>query len=189
MTNNQETIIHCFEPDMRAFSILKKQRGVIANNIALADKPGTKMLYLSDKSEHNSFLHTKENSSGIQNIAITTLDDYCQENSIHHIDFIKIDVEGYEFFVLKGALRMFREGAIDFVQFEFSGTTAQAGIFLKSFIDFFVGYSYSLYRIKPLSIEKIDYYPDQERFTLTNYLAIKNGLSINHLTITKSFYH
>jgi FkbM family methyltransferase len=35
-------------------------------------------------------------------IEIVTIDDFCREHSISYIDFIKIDVEGFEYFVLLG---------------------------------------------------------------------------------------
>lgn len=187
--HNPEVIIHCFEPDMRAFLILKKKSGLLTYNIALGNKSGIQALHLSNKWEHNSFLNTEENNTNSQNVIVSTLDEHCRKNSIHHIDFMKIDVEGYEFFVLEGGREMFKRKSIDFVQFEFSGTTVYSRTFLKDFMDFFHSYGYSLYRIKPLSIEKVMYYPDQERFTLTNYLAVKDGVSVDHLTITKPFYH
>lgn len=36
-----------------------------------------------------------------ENIHLRTVDDFSKENNIEHIDFMKIDVEGYEYFVLK----------------------------------------------------------------------------------------
>ncbi len=177
--NNPATVIHCFEPDARAFSLIEKKEGLIARNIALGDKPGTLALHLHLKSEHNSFLNTGDSSSKTQNVTVSTLDDYCQKNSITHIDFMKIDVEGWEYLVLQGGRKMFEKGAVDYVQFEFSGASRQARTFLKDFIDFFDTYHYDVYRIKPSSIEKVIYNPAKERFTLTNYLAIKSGIIIS----------
>jgi FkbM family methyltransferase len=187
--NNPVAIVHCFEPDPRAFLILKEKNGLLVYNTALGNKSGAQALHLSDKSEHSSFVNTEKNSRDSQIVTMSTLDEHCQKNSIHHIDFMKIDVEGYEFFVLEGARELFKNRAIDVVQFEFSGATVYSKTFLKDFIDFFASYGYSLYRVKPLCLEKVIYYPDQERFTLTNYLAVKDGLPLDHLTITESFYH
>ena len=35
--------------------------------------------------------------------SVVTLDEFCRENNIQHLDLMKIDVEGYEYKVLKGA--------------------------------------------------------------------------------------
>jgi FkbM family methyltransferase len=39
----------------------------------------------------------------MMDIEITTLDIFVQKHSIQHIDYLKIDTEGYEINVLKGA--------------------------------------------------------------------------------------
>jgi FkbM family methyltransferase len=40
-----------------------------------------------------------------ETVKLSTLDDYCEKNSIDRIDFLKMDVEGHELKVLKGAER------------------------------------------------------------------------------------
>ncbi len=36
-------------------------------------------------------------------VAITTLDDYCRSTDVSRIDLLKIDTQGYELEVLRGA--------------------------------------------------------------------------------------
>src|SRR3989344_5946615 len=184
---NEDVSIHSFEPDPRAFDKLKEKK-VISNNCALGKERGEAILNLhKSKTVLNSILEIHDENALLEKITVKkdTIDNYARMHNINHIDFIKIDVEGYEFFVLEGAREMFREGAVDFIQFEFSGATIESRVFLKDFIDFFRKYGYTLYRVKPLSIEKVIYYPDQERFTLTNYIAIRNDLEISHIKITE----
>ena len=170
--------IHAFEPDTHAFAELKKLN-VISNNIALGDKKEKRLLYRGDdKTTHNSFYNVHAKSITPAEVETTTIDAYCRENNILHIDFLKIDVEGFEFFVIKGAEDMVSRGAIDYVQFEFSGATIESRTFLKDFLRFFNEYEYDLYRIKATSIEIVEYLPSSERFTLTNYLAVKKGLNV-----------
>ena len=48
----------------------------------------------------------------------TTLDDFCDENNVEFIDFLKIDVQGAEFKVLKGAKKALSEKRIGVIQLE-----------------------------------------------------------------------
>lgn len=51
-------------------------------------------------------------------VSVSTLDAYCQSHKIHRIDFLKIDTEGFEIQVLRGARSLIEQDAIDFVQLE-----------------------------------------------------------------------
>lgn len=59
-------------------------------------------------------------------ISVTTLDNFCNKNSIDQIDFLKIDTEGFELEVLLGAKKMLSEEQIRYVQFEYGGTYPDA---------------------------------------------------------------
>ena len=48
-------------------------------------------------------------SANLQTIAAVRLDDYCRKVGVTQIDFMKIDVEGMEPFVLEGATSLFQE--------------------------------------------------------------------------------
>lgn len=54
----------------------------------------------------------------IETIKIVTLDSFCAKNEIEKIDYVKIDTEGYDLEVLKGADRLLKEGKISFVETE-----------------------------------------------------------------------
>lgn len=74
-------------------------------NIGLGDKPGSFKLFRVN--EHNPgmnrILKTEEvNEYPYDEIQIITLDDYCLQKGISQINAIKIDVEGFEYFALKG---------------------------------------------------------------------------------------
>ncbi|OGZ04653.1 MAG: hypothetical protein A2648_00960 [Candidatus Lloydbacteria bacterium RIFCSPHIGHO2_01_FULL_41_20] len=175
---NPLLIIHAFEPGQDAFEKLKKLN-VTANNFALGDRDENRLLYReAGKNNHSSFYNLHSDALAPVSVRVTTLDSYCSKNNVAHIDFLKIDVEGFEYSVIKGAEEMLSKKAIDYIQFEFSGATVESRTFLKDFLTLFRKYGYKLYRIKAKSIEMVEYRPDKERFTLTNYLAIKEGLPI-----------
>jgi FkbM family methyltransferase len=43
-----------------------------------------------------------------ENVKLTTIDIFMEKNSIQTVDFIKIDTEGYEYFILKGAKQLIK---------------------------------------------------------------------------------
>jgi len=49
---------------------------------------------------------------------IQTLDSFCKEYGIKHINYLKIDTEGYDLNVLKGADRLYSNKAVDFIEVE-----------------------------------------------------------------------
>jgi FkbM family methyltransferase len=65
---------------------------------ALSDKQGT--LYLDVEENNSGATHIGE--TGIQ-CATVTLDSLIEPYGLQDVDYIKLDVEGYEYFVLKGA--------------------------------------------------------------------------------------
>ena len=63
----------------------------------------------------------------LQKVESTTIDQYCADNNIDHIDLLKVDVEGAEYQVLRGARHMFENRKIGCCIFEFGQTTIDMG--------------------------------------------------------------
>ena len=80
-----------------------KIRNVIPLNLALANFNGTTRLYLAKESgEHSVTIHRSDKYLEVQ---AKTLDQLVDELKLNKVDFIKIDIEGYSYEVLKGAER------------------------------------------------------------------------------------
>ena len=101
--------VFAFEPNPRAINKLKKSiklnkfKNIKAFNIALGSRNTIKKLYLSTIEDGlNSFVN-KQDTKGFIKSQIKKLDSLNIKNKI---DFIKIDVEGYELDVLKGSKRV-----------------------------------------------------------------------------------
>jgi FkbM family methyltransferase len=58
--------------------------------------------------------------SGVVDVAGQTLDRFCDERGIKRINFLKVDVEGFEWAVFRGAQTLLQEGRIDHICFEIS---------------------------------------------------------------------
>ena len=66
-----------------------------------------------------------------EDVNLRSMDDFCLENHIDFIDFLKIDTEGAEFDVLVGANQLLSNKQIRYIQFEYGGTYLDAGFTLK----------------------------------------------------------
>jgi FkbM family methyltransferase len=100
-----------------------------------------------------------------------TLDQFCAEENIQKIDFLKMDVEGHEIKVLEGSKKMLDSGKITFIQFEFGGCNIDSRTFFR---DFYVllKEKYNLYRVLKDGIYPIKRYSEiNEIFMNTNYFA------------------
>lgn len=127
--------VHSFEPAARTFAKLKANiesspgaRGAVKLNcVAVGPTNGTVELQLepdSPATNHVRLNSMESHGSGnsqpdtVQLVPMTTIDSYCQENEIRHIDFLKMDTEGLEPYVLDGARECLRNGRISMIVLE-----------------------------------------------------------------------
>jgi len=83
-----------------------------------------------------------------RSIKTDRLDSYCAEHGIETIDILKIDVEGHELSVLKGAENLFRENRIRAVAYEIGPHQMARREFYKDFFEFFRQYGYENLRYR-----------------------------------------
>ncbi|MBN2355973.1 FkbM family methyltransferase [candidate division KSB1 bacterium] len=105
-------VIHAFEPERTNFQRLqrltKSFANVITHQTAISDHTGQITLYYSDDLNVD---HRTYGTPGIRRAEIVncmTLDDYLYGRPI---DFIKMDIQGYEYAALQGMARTLRENA------------------------------------------------------------------------------
>ena len=75
-------------------------------------------VYASFSDEVNDISYLDNNEK--LDIEVITIDDYCKENNIQDIDFIKVDTEGFEKEVFDGAIQTFKKIKPKFIQIEFN---------------------------------------------------------------------
>jgi len=111
--------IYCFEPVQSTFSMLRSNYGAYSNvcleQLALGSSPGTAQITLHEFSEINTLAASTRKSVGTEKITVDTVDSYCSSKGISHIDILKMDVQGWEAEVLKGAEGMIESGKINFI--------------------------------------------------------------------------
>jgi len=122
--------IYAFEPHPKNFALLTERvpsSNVKKHNIALGEKSGIITLY--DRADCDGSAHASVYEAVISDIhkqeivafdvPIKTLDEVAENEGIKYIDYLKIDTEGNELAVLKGASKLLAEGNIGNIHFEF----------------------------------------------------------------------
>jgi FkbM family methyltransferase len=181
-SKNKNAIIHSFEPVPAIFEKLAENTNGIdqisINNLALGEKEDVlQMNYYPSNSIFSSFYHHPmgKNQSNVVEVKVMSGDAYCQLHNVEFIDFLKIDVEGFESKVLFGFDRMFAEKRIGMVQFEYGDLVLKTGFLLRDFYEFFEKNNYKVGKLFPEFIEFGEYSYKKENFLPSNFVAIHNS--------------
>ena len=173
LLETKNPIIHSFEPDPVSFNKLYKKYGanknIYLNNFALGEKEMDTKLYISsDGGVDASLINVKNKNSKNIEIQLKTLDQYCINNNINKIHFLKIDVEGYEINVLQGGLKLITNNSIERIQLEHGSINSIiAGASLYKLSKLLP--KHNLFHIKQNGIYKLIYKPRNEIFYNSNY--------------------
>jgi len=184
---NPRARIHCFEPSAGTFRMLERNvslPNVVLNEFALGEREEESTLWLYAEGAGSNALYHRVGTIGEQQsterVRVRRLDDYCIEGAIDTIDFLKIDVEGHELSVFRGAERMFRESRIRAVQFEYNDTYIDARTQLKDiwqFISDLTG-DYAFYKIYPRELRHIPRYSQRyETFRYSNWAILRRDVA------------
>ena len=181
---NPNAQYHCFEPSLPTFRALSAHpfpANVTRNAFGLGAAAEERKLFVYGGGLGSNSLYFRTGLPDTQQfeetIAIRTLDDYCVEQSIESVDFVKIDVEGHELAVLKGASRMLTRGAIGAIQFEYGGCYIDARVLLKDIWEHVLSLngSYSFYKIFPDGPRAVAKYEQKlETFQYSNWLIARS---------------
>ena len=150
--------VHSFEPDPDTFRQLQRtilgSRNCLANQVALGSVCERRLLcrtaisqmrYLALQEQVASTDLTLPDSIYVD---VVTLDEYCSQRSIEGISFLKIDTEGNDLEVLKGALSLIREGRILFIQVEAALNFGDSGhVQISEFNDLLFAYGFRVFGI------------------------------------------
>jgi len=115
-----------FEPSPYAFQRLSRMvaenrfANVSAINAGLSDAPGLLKLYLGKESHNHTPTMVPHANTTETPVPVQTLDLEMARLGIDSIDLLKIDVEGYEGKVLRGATNLLRERRIKAILCEFN---------------------------------------------------------------------
>jgi FkbM family methyltransferase len=115
---------HLFEPNLKLVDIIARSQRRYermrcrVNPVAVSDCAGEVRFSIVEEQTGVSHISTADEAGGIVVPAIT-LDGYIAETGIDSVDLLKIDVEGFELTVLRGAEASLRSRRIKAVYFEY----------------------------------------------------------------------
>lgn len=187
--------IYSFEPVKSTFDTLSKntyESNIKLYNIGFSDKAGKGELYNTVDNTNTEmassykevFYELFQNESEIDSIEfeMDTVDNFCKKRNIANIDFLKVDVEGHELSVLKGAIGMLSTDNIKVIQFELNCHNVYSRVFLRDFYVFLKDFEF--YRLSQNGLIKLGIYSTfNEIFVLQNIVAIRKDIC--HLIKTR----
>ena len=176
--------VHAFEPQPAlASKLVIAHPDVQVSAMGLGDEIGSMELFDYSGhpgSQHATFLQgvidkVHGGNARSQRVPIGTIDGYCAERRIDHIDFLKIDAEGFDLHVLRGARRMLQEHRVDVVQFEFTHLNLVTRTFMQDFAALLPS-PFQLFRVLPHGLLRLEpgHGWENEQFAYQNVLAIRN---------------
>jgi FkbM family methyltransferase len=180
---NQPLMIHAFEPSAAAFAELSRRwaarNEVVLSNTALGSEAGERTLYCDVAGSELGSLyqrlieHHDLHLTSRELVRVETLDGYCAAHGIERIHLLKLDVEGHELEVLRGAGRMLEQKRIAMVSFEFGGCNVDARTFVRDFFQLFTAYKMQMARVTALgAFRPISKYGEAlEQFRTTCFVA------------------
>jgi FkbM family methyltransferase len=175
--------LHTFEPDPRAFARLAQALdGTQASlsRTALSDRPGTSLLHVVAPAAGRNSLYPVAGAieTASENVVTITLDSYAEQSGIARFALVKIDAEGHDFAVLRGARVLLAEHRIAVVQFEYNHCWILARFFLRDAFQFLLPLGYRIGKLTPRGVE---FYPDWdadlETFVEGNYVACEQEMA------------
>ena len=116
-TQDKRLATHAFEPapaNVEAFRRnleLNPTFHVSVNAVAVGAKLGRARLTLANEPTHHYVADVDAGPRTIE-VPLITLDDYVAEHRLDHVDVIKLDVEGSELEVIKGARELLSNGRV-----------------------------------------------------------------------------
>ncbi len=179
--NKCQAKVFSFEPIEEIYVSLEKNIGNDVRVLCLRQAIGSRneivsMYTNSEVGALSSFYELNIELVGkevvMQQVEQITLDTFCGERGLEQIDFLKMDIEGYELEALHGANNLIASGRVSAIQFEFGKANIAARIFFRDYFEL-LHKDYKIYRILKNGICEVPYYDETlEQFSITNFLAI-----------------
>lgn len=178
--------LHVFEASSSSFANVNEQLAgrATVNHFAMSNRVGEVTFHTYHDDARLSSIYRRESVEDqilpggfiSETVPATTVDTYWQGQR-RQINFLKVDVEGAEYDVLRGANRMLKEGKIDYLQFEYGGTFHDANVTLQNVWSFLRRSGYRIYSVKGREFSEMKKFTKaNENYQYSNYIAVNERL-------------
>lgn len=183
--------VHSFEPSLATRSMLTARfMGSVAVTVqphALSDTVTETRFYSKEDGAGTNSL-SPSSGGNVEVVAQITIDRFLQKSDIQAVSMVKIDTEGFDLLVLRGAEQSLHDGRIDIIQFEYNWRWLLNHVCLR---DVFALIADKPYRLGKLCGDAIEFYDqwhfELDRFFENNYVLIRNDSNLCLLGSTVRF--
>jgi len=172
---NHNCKIVCFEPNPDLINQLKNKGFYKVEKSAVGSRNDYVNIYINQKDSGMTSMYRNYSSCIDKRVKIVTLDNYVQKNQIAYIDMIKIDTEGNEIEVLKGASKLLSLNKVGVIQFEYGGTYLDSKNRLKQAFDL-LQKNYIICHLYPQGLLPVRYSTSLETYRYSNWVAISRNI-------------
>ena len=153
---------------------------------AVGDAPSEGVFFQEpDAGTHSSLISTYARPGSERRVvSVTTVDIEARNRGIDHVDFLKIDCEGYDLHVLRGATGLLSRQQVTAVQFEYNAPWAQAGSTLAAALQLLRSMKYEVFLLKSAGLFRFRYERYGEFFDYSNFVALPEGTGSEFLVGT-----
>jgi FkbM family methyltransferase len=167
-----------FEPSNSAFVELNRRfgsdPGIVLANVALGSEAGSLAFFEEpDAGRGSTLVADFMRTTGMtRTVTVTTLDAALRNAGWDRVDLLKVDAEGYDLQVIRGAREALTSRSIGVVQLEYNRAWQLAGDTLRSAYTLLEGNGYRIFVLKRDGLYTLNYLRYEEYYEYTNFVAI-----------------
>lgn len=180
--------LHAFEPSEATRHILERNLSAYPQveicALALSSAEGQADFYSAGVGVGTNSLDPISGAN-TERVRVSTLDRFVEEQGFESVGMVKIDTEGFDLEVLKGADSSLSRGLIELVQFEYNWRWLLNKASLREVFALIAGKPYRLGKLVGESVEFYDeWHFELDRFFENNYVLVRAGSIIERLGCT-----
>jgi FkbM family methyltransferase len=174
---SKEVHVHAFEPSLATRSMLAAR---FAESVAVTVHP-----YALSETVGEATFYSKEVGAGTNSLSplsglntevvkLITIDRFFQHSRIEKVSLVKIDTEGFDLHVLRGAEESLYEGRIAVIQFEYNWRWLLNRASLRDVFDLISNKPYRLGKLVGKTIELYhEWHFELDRYFENNYVLVR----------------